>query len=165
LQNSLVQTVLKLTSPGVPDIYQGSERLNLSLMDPDNRRHVDFSEQADADNCTKSDMITKLLHHRREHPRLFCEGDYEALTATGPGTDLTIAFSRSFESDRLLTICTRFPAARERSSPDGTMLPLPNNATLQWLDLITGQHIDATSDGLCVSAATRDLPVAVLIPQ
>lgn len=165
LQNSLVQTVLKLTSPGVPDIYQGSEWLNLSLMDPDNRRRETFCERCDPVNRTKRDVIAKLLEYRRKHPALFSQGEYEPQYASGSGAELIIGFTRVHEAERLLVLCARFPAARERTPIEGAVLPLTDDDTRSWRDVITGHPIEADDRGLCVSAAFRDLPVAVLIPQ
>jgi (1->4)-alpha-D-glucan 1-alpha-D-glucosylmutase len=165
LQNSFVQTVLKLTSPGVPDIYQGSEMLNLSLMDPDNRRRLNFESQADSASQAKRDLITKLLHYRAGHQGLFSLGEYEGLTANGPGADRVIAFARTHETDRILTVCARFPALRERESLEGTTITLPESDPMSWRDIITGNRVNASSDGICVSAVIQDLPVAVLVPE
>jgi (1->4)-alpha-D-glucan 1-alpha-D-glucosylmutase len=71
---SLAQTLLKLTCPGVPDIYQGDEHETLSLVDPDNRRPVDWSRQS----SSKSDLVRRLLALRAEHADAFA-GDYEPL--------------------------------------------------------------------------------------
>ncbi len=116
--NSLVQTVLKLTSPGVPDIYQGSELWDLSMVDPDNRRPVDYrlrqtmleavlaaldSDRAGAirqfaetwqDGRLKLATIATLLRHRQAHGAVFAEGAYEAVTAEGPEADQICAFLR-----------------------------------------------------------------------
>jgi (1->4)-alpha-D-glucan 1-alpha-D-glucosylmutase len=165
LQNSLVQTALKLTSPGVPDIYQGSELLNFSLMDPDNRRRVHFEAQPDAGSRTKRDLITTLLNYRGRHPDLFAMGDYEALTATGPGAEQVVAFGRKYEADRLTVICGRFPASREGGSLEGTILPLPDDGPRAWRDIVMDKVIVTSHEGICVSDAIRDLPIAVLVPE
>ncbi len=165
LQNSFVQTVLKLTSPGVPDIYQGSELLNLSLMDPDNRRPLDFDSQPDWGGRAKRDLIAKILRYRGKHSLLFSTGDYDALAGTGPGSEQVIAFTRKYEAERILIICARYPAARERSSIDGTFVPLTNDDPTSWTDVITGRIVKVSADGICVSALIRDLPVAVLVPE
>src|SRR5690606_6255815 len=95
--NSLAQLVLRLGSPGVPDLYQGSELWNFSLVDPDNRRPVDFAlrrrllrELDDArpeellehwpDGRAKLFTVARALRFRREHPDLLLHGEYEALT-------------------------------------------------------------------------------------
>ena len=101
--NSLAQALLKLTSPGVPDIYQGCELWDHTLVDPDNRRPVDYAvresllaeaetaapaevwpEQADS-GLPKLLLTQRALHLRRRRPECFCAGSgYEPLTATGP---------------------------------------------------------------------------------
>ncbi|MDL2408619.1 malto-oligosyltrehalose synthase [Rhizobium calliandrae] len=91
-RNSLSQLLIKLTAPGIPDIYQGSEGLDFSLVDPDNRRPVDYlSTCAPATTNTavskvaslKRQIIRKVLRYRRNHPVLFLEGDYVPLETEG----------------------------------------------------------------------------------
>ena len=132
--NSLVQTVLKLTSPGVPDIYQGSELWDLSMVDPDNRRPVDYGlrnrvldevlkELADdrpgavrrfaqswPDGRLKLSAIATLLGYRRVQGALFAEGTYEIVTAEGPEADQICAFLRQHDDQQMLTAVVRFPA-------------------------------------------------------
>lgn len=110
--NSLAQTLLKLTAPGVPDIYQGTELWALSLVDPDNRRPVDydFRKSFAARNRTASLMevmehmddgwpklwlIQKVLQFRNQRPELFgSKGEYQPLTVTGTAADHAVAFMR-----------------------------------------------------------------------
>jgi (1->4)-alpha-D-glucan 1-alpha-D-glucosylmutase len=95
--NTLVQTLLRYTLPGVPDLYQGTEFADLSLVDPDNRRAVDYpareaflgSESAPA----KFRLIANLLALRRKHPILFADGDYVPVEVGG--SDRVLAFTRS----------------------------------------------------------------------
>ena len=102
--NSLAQVVLKLTSPGIPDIYQGNELWDFSLVDPDNRRPVDYASRAEIlntmlpmledraddldrqvadllahaiDGRIKMYVTARLLRHRRSHPELFKLGSYQ----------------------------------------------------------------------------------------
>jgi (1->4)-alpha-D-glucan 1-alpha-D-glucosylmutase len=123
LLNALSQTLLKLASPGVPDTYQGTEIWDFSLVDPDNRRPVDYRPRrkmlrglrsaigaADGDLkplcyellARKEDRRIKLyLHHRglecrRAHPGLFSAGEYLPLAATGPKAEHIFAFARRF---------------------------------------------------------------------
>src|SRR5439155_8014855 len=110
--SSLSQLVLKLTVPGVPDIYQGGELWDLSLVDPDNRRPVDWNArcgllEAIGDGCgadlaahrqnggEKLFVTRKLLALRRSHPELLAEGDYQPLEATGRSSEHLSAFMRS----------------------------------------------------------------------
>jgi (1->4)-alpha-D-glucan 1-alpha-D-glucosylmutase len=116
--NSLAQVLLKLTSPGVPDTYQGNELWDFSLVDPDNRRPVDFAKRAklleelkrrEADGLTpliqelldrwedgriKLYLTYKCLNFRRAHPDLFQDGRYVPLAAHGGGKEHVVAFAR-----------------------------------------------------------------------
>ncbi len=96
--NSLAQVALRYTVPGVPDLYQGTEASDLSLVDPDNRRPVDYArlrEVANADTTAKMTMIQRLLRLRREHPAVFATGEYMPIPVTGLRSDRVIAFTRS----------------------------------------------------------------------
>lgn len=131
--NSLSQTMLKLTSPGVPDFYQGSELWDLSMVDPDNRRAVDFALRerrlADAisrpvslrqwqSGSAKQQLIHAVLQYRREHADLFADGHYLPLATHGKLARHVIAFARLLpgqqegESDWQATVvlCTRLAA-------------------------------------------------------
>jgi hypothetical protein len=143
-RNSLVQTALKLTLPGMPDIYQGTELWDLSLVDPDNRRPVDYGqrtrllEEVSAalardragtaaamlegwhDGRLKLALTATLLAHRREHPALYAEGAYEPVAASGPKADHLCAFARGHGEDALLVVAARFPARLEAEPAGGT---------------------------------------------
>jgi (1->4)-alpha-D-glucan 1-alpha-D-glucosylmutase len=115
--NSLVQTALKLTCPGVPDVYQGSELWDLSLVDPDNRRPVDYDLRrrilagdagADGAGAEKLRLVRSLLHLRRSRPELFdTDAGYEPLAVDGPDAERVIAFARAGGALRVIT--SRFP--------------------------------------------------------
>jgi (1->4)-alpha-D-glucan 1-alpha-D-glucosylmutase len=109
--NSLSQITLKATMPGIPDFYQGTEFWELSLVDPDNRRPVDFAERASVLASTESPDWNALTQHwpdghiklawtrhllklRTEHAETFALGDYEPLEVSGPHRDHVIAFAR-----------------------------------------------------------------------
>ena len=101
LANSLAQVALRCLSPGFPDCYQGTELLDLSLVDPDNRRPVDYAERErllaapdDSPGSTKLALLRRLLELRRRHPGLFADGDYRPLTATGERAGHVVAFRR-----------------------------------------------------------------------
>jgi (1->4)-alpha-D-glucan 1-alpha-D-glucosylmutase len=130
--NSLSQTLIKITSPGVPDFYQGSELWDLSLVDPDNRRSVDFDTRASylediraregedlpkliadltrsmEDGRVKLFLIHRALKARRERKGLFGEGDYTKMETAGEFQDYLVAFARSRGDIRALTIVPRF---------------------------------------------------------
>ncbi|WP_230480532.1 malto-oligosyltrehalose synthase [Sphingomonas sp. Leaf21] len=105
--NSLVQVALRYTVPGIPDCYQGTEFEDLSLVDPDNRRPVDYAAReaglADRNNA-KQALIADLLRLRREMPELFTIGTYRSLTITGHGRDRAIAFERRHDATSLVCV-------------------------------------------------------------
>jgi len=120
--NSLSQTLIKLTAPGIPDIYQGMELWDLSLVDPDNRRPVDYElrrrlllelDHLDVEKIrSRSDeglpklwVTRQALALRRERPATF-GGSYRALATTGAKSLHVIAFQRG---DDVITIATRWP--------------------------------------------------------
>jgi (1->4)-alpha-D-glucan 1-alpha-D-glucosylmutase len=136
--NSLVQTTLKLTAPGVPDLYQGTELWDLSLVDPDNRRPVAFAERAAflneiAASATRSPdglsamvdrlreawpdgriklyVIAQLLALRREIPQIFLKAEYRPLTVEGAQSDRVCAFLRSAEGQIAIVAVGRLFAA------------------------------------------------------
>lgn len=123
--NSLVQTALKLTVPGVPDIYQGTERSALTLVDPDNRRPVDYEaaaqllsavEQTDRPkvdddiDALKLRVTWTLLQTRRRDPELFERGDYQALDVTGDRSEHLFAFARTLDERSLIVVVPRWSA-------------------------------------------------------
>jgi (1->4)-alpha-D-glucan 1-alpha-D-glucosylmutase len=98
--NGLAQVALRYTVPGVPDLYQGTETIDLSLVDPDNRRPVDYvaREKVLANAADpKVALIATLLGLRRQHPTLFAEGTYEPIAVIGMRADHVIAFSRAHD--------------------------------------------------------------------
>jgi (1->4)-alpha-D-glucan 1-alpha-D-glucosylmutase len=103
-QNSLAQVVLRYTVPGVPDLYQGTEIADLSLVDPDNRRPVDYAVLRDtlwAGGAPKMRSIKHLLDLRRKHPALFSNGSYAPIAVTGERRDHVMAFQREHEGATL----------------------------------------------------------------
>ena len=132
--NSVAQTLIKLTVPGVPDIYQGNELWRFDLVDPDNRRPVDYATresvlreiraseelsgdhlQMDArelsdnleDGRIKIYTIWKALGLRRSQPDLFTQGDYAALYAEGSRANHVISYTRSFGDSLLIVVVPR----------------------------------------------------------
>ncbi len=185
-QNSLVQTVLKLTIPGVPDIYQGCELWDFSMVDPDNRRPVDFAARSAAlddvgaamaghpaaalaayaetwrDGRLKLAVTARLLALRRDHAALFADGSYEPVAAGGPGGDAVCAFRRQAGGDEVLVAVARFPGRRDGMGFDAeTALALPAG---RWVDALTGRRFDG---GAPTPARTLfdGLPAAVLVRQ
>ena len=182
MANALAQVVLKLTAPGVPDIYQGNESWDFSLVDPDNRRPVDHPAlQARAADLTDADLAElfsqwatgdiklavtqRLLAFRREHPDLFATGAYSPVTFDGPRSEHLLGFLRQTETDRLLVLVTRFPSrlpwppvgdawSETRISSD-----LPPTS---WRDVLTGASIDLPVSPAALSRSFVTLPFAVL---
>lgn len=126
--NGLAQTLLRLTTPGVPDLYQGCDLWDFSLVDPDNRRPVDFGlrhallEHAgsfDASAATwrtgqvKLDLIRRILSFRARYPDLFAKGHYQPLEVEGADRDHAIAFLRQHDGFSLLVVAPRLPLGME----------------------------------------------------
>jgi (1->4)-alpha-D-glucan 1-alpha-D-glucosylmutase len=103
----LAQVALRLTVPGVPDTYQGTEQGDLSLVDPDNRRPVDYAAAAatlaEGGNA-KQALVAELLALRRAHPALFADGDYRPLPVTGDRAPHVLAFERRHADTRLICV-------------------------------------------------------------
>jgi len=180
--NSLGAKLVQLTMPGVPDVYQGCETAALSLVDPDNRRDVDFARlhgdltelDADLEPTLRGDFATDLecfsktkllvtsraLRLRRARAGWFAEG-YEPLAATGPAAEHAVAFRRG----AAVTVATRLPVGlRRRGGWQDTTLPLPVPPSGgAWVDLLTGT-VHRGPD-LSMTAATSRLPVALLVPE
>ena len=132
--NSLAQALLKMTVPGIPDIYQGTERWDFSLVDPDNRRLVDYEirrnilaelrQQTEAEGQNKAVLAKELflagedgriklyltyrvLNFRREHADLFAKGEYLALQTQGEKQEHVCAFSRNLEGEEIIVVVPR----------------------------------------------------------
>lgn len=119
--NSLAQAVLRCTVPGVPDLYQGCEYWDFSLVDPDNRRPVDFARREatledDFDlidwrsGVLKQTLIRQMLFARKTHPALFAKGSYEPLSFSEGHADRLIGFVRRWQDQALLVIVPRLIA-------------------------------------------------------
>ncbi len=164
--NALAAKLLSLTVPGVPDVYQGSELWEQSLVDPDNRRPVDFALRrrllAEAgpvcpdgpadDGRAKLHVVRTALRLRRERPDLFDR--YEPLRATGAAAGHLLAFDRG----GAVTVVTRLPLGLERAGGwRDTRLELPPG---QWRDLLTDRPASPEAGTLL-----GDLPVALLVRE
>lgn len=169
--NSLAQTLIKLTAPGVPDIYQGCELWDLSLVDPDNRRAVDFelrqrlmpeAKLFSPENIWKhrSEGLPKLrvIHHvlalRARRPELFT-GSYEALTAQGIRAEHLVSFRRG---EKLITIVPRFLKKLKNDWQD-TQLALPPG---NWHHEFTGEQFNGT---IQPGSLFQKFPVALLVQK
>ncbi len=166
--NGLAQTLLKLTVPGVPDIYQGAEFWDLSMVDPDNRRPVDFRRRfaaltADAspvalaacwrDARVKQAVIRRALALRREVPELFARGEYRPLEVSGPLAAHVVAYLRS-RGDALCVVVVPRLAGRLLGLPDaadGMAIMIPadvwNSTTIHLPEDVIGRGLrDRISD-------------------
>ncbi|AXT85532.1 malto-oligosyltrehalose synthase [Aeromicrobium sp. A1-2] len=166
--NSLSQKLVQVAGPGVPDVYQGTELWDFSLVDPDNRRPVDldlrrellsrFDEglvpELDASGAVKMLLVRRALTLRRDRPELFI--GYRGLVAGGAAAEHVLAFSRS---DDLVAVATRLPVGLERRGGWGdTTLVLADG---EWTDVLTGASVDGGA--VSVSALLRRYPIALLV--
>lgn len=172
--NALAAKLLGLTIPGVPDLYQGSELWELSLVDPDNRRPVDFTHRAallgevrsgqrparptstDDDGRAKLLLCHLALTTRRDHPEWFTS--YTPLAATGVAADHLLAFDRG----GAITVATRLPVGLAAAGGwRDTVLALPDG---DWRDLLTGRTVPTDDGGVVrVAELLADQPVALLV--
>jgi (1->4)-alpha-D-glucan 1-alpha-D-glucosylmutase len=169
--NSLAQQLLKLTSPGVPDVYQGTEVWDLSLVDPDNRRPVDYDRRRrlleelpgltpgeimarSDDGLPKLWVTTQALHLRRRRPELFgAEGGYTPVEARGDERSHVVAFVRGGAA---MTVVPRLLLAMEGEWGD-TTVEVPDGA---WRNLLTGEQV--SSGETSAASLLSEFPVALL---
>jgi (1->4)-alpha-D-glucan 1-alpha-D-glucosylmutase len=183
--NALAQTLLKLASPGVPDIYQGNEIWDFSLVDPDNRRPVDYvrrkklldaltgaapEELLDnwSDGRIKLFLTHRLLTFRRQNAELFQRGSYEPLSLTGAFADCCVAFARGAGGRTIVVLAPRL-SSRVGFPPIGqawreTAVRLPSGFS-GGRDLFTGETVSAQNGALPLASAFARLPFAVLIAR
>ena len=182
--NSLTQTLLKLTSPGVPDIYQGTEIWDYSLVDPDNRRPVDYDlrrqmlkslstatpgelMQTWPNGRIKLFLINQILRFRRGHADLFARGEYLPLHASGTFAECCISFIRRLDDDWIAVIAPRL-SSRIGFPPIGeawqdTAIQLPETFSVKDAhDLFTCQPIRHDERQVAVRDVFSVLPFAVI---
>ncbi len=181
LINSLSQALVKLTAPGIPDIYQGSERIDLSLVDPDNRRG--FSPRGslsqlpqaptigDFEDCKQSLISIGLNYRRGRGADCLAGGEYRAVRVEGPGARHAAAFMRRSRDGFALTVVPRLVFGQ---TPDGRLSIRPElwrNTFLAWpegcqfkpmCNLLTG-GVTEPRPLLAVADVLRDFPVALLV--
>ncbi len=154
--NSLALKLLALTIPGVPDVYQGSEVEERSLVDPDNRRPVDFDGAAVslADGSVEKQRLTQVvLRLRRDRPELF--SGYTPLTAEGTAAEHVLAFDRG----GLITVVTRLPIGLEAKGGWGdTTIELPERS---WRSVLSG--FDKLNQRLAEAGERRSVAVGELL--
>jgi len=187
--NALTQTLIKLAAPGVPDVYQGTELWDFSLVDPDNRRPVDFQQISDLVGTIDQRSVPAILHEwrsgaiklhllkaglrlRRQRPALFGAGAYRPLDVTGDHCRRVVAFARVLGEEVAVAVAPRLtldlldgvdvpivPPARW----GGTSVMLPAAlASRHWVDVCTGEHVDAGAE-VALAAILHICPVSLML--
>ncbi|CAO3431719.1 malto-oligosyltrehalose synthase [Azospirillum doebereinerae] len=182
--NGLSQALLKLTSPGVPDIYQGCELWNLSLVDPDNRLPVDYGvrrrllEEVDGaleqgtvpslldrwtDGAVKLAVTRAALALRAEKPDVFVSGECLPLEVTGEKAEHVVAFARKAGDDTVLVAVPRLVGGLGETPDWGnTAIPLPRGE--RWRNALTGESVEG-GDAVSAAALFQRFPVALLVRE
>jgi (1->4)-alpha-D-glucan 1-alpha-D-glucosylmutase len=176
---------LRLASPGIPDLYQGTEFWDFSLVDPDNRRPVDYAAREQAISCAppmiagvdgwtrgelKQAVIRRALDVRAREAGLFAQGEYLPLAVGGVRSTHVIAFLRRHQQRAAMTIATRLPAHITHSEEPfvppqiwkDTVVILPDGSNGRWRDALTGNELASQSGRLRLADALSRLPVALL---
>ncbi len=182
--NSLAQTLLKLTSPGVPDVYQGNEIWDYSLVDPDNRRRVDYNRRREMletlstatphellqtwpDGRIKMFLTQRVLRFHREHADLFQHGEYLPLRASGTFAECCVSFTRQLADKWIVVIVPRlssrvgFPPIGEAWKDTAIQLPeaLP---VAQAHDLFTCRPVPLQDRQVKLADPLSIVPFAVI---
>ena len=186
--NALARTLVHLTAPGTPDVYQGDELWNLALVDPDNRRPVDYAARArllDAlaaggghaaagapteSGALKLHVVHAALAARRADPALFAGGAYLPLAATGPAAHHLFAVARLHEGRAALTIVPRLTlrlaagGAAAGVGPDTRVALPPELAGFAGRDALTGRPFQAADGALAAEGGVlAPLPLLLLV--
>ena len=184
---TLTQTLIKLTAPGIPDIYQGCELWDLSFVDPDNRRPVDYEKRMEflfqlvireekgkdavleylrdgrQAGIEKLFVIWKTLNFRKANPELFTEGEYIPLETTGE--EIRAAAYARHRHDKWALIVFQFGLVRHDADVDETrteqFVVLPDEGPDRWTNLFTGE-IHVSNNQLSLHEIFRNFPVALL---
>jgi (1->4)-alpha-D-glucan 1-alpha-D-glucosylmutase len=179
--NSLSQITIKFTAPGVSDVYQGTELWDDSLVDPDNRRPVDYAKRREmlrqvenvppgdlmrcwADGRIKLRLTQRLLHLRRDNAVLFREGSYERINFGGVFADCAIGFARRRDGRAIVVIVPRlssrvgFPPVGERWQDTHAILP---SGLFDLRDVFSDREVRIENSGLKLSEAMSQLPFGI----
>jgi (1->4)-alpha-D-glucan 1-alpha-D-glucosylmutase len=184
--NALSRLFVHLTAPGTPDIYQGDELWNFVLVDPDNRRPVDYAARQSAldslesakrfnsvdpfDSRTKLTLIQRILQARRTHPALFASGNYQPLVATGERASHVVAYLRSHEDQHAICMAPRLLCELEVSRDFGawwgdTAVQLPVASVggkRSWVSIVDGERLEVAGP-LPLRSTASQFPGAVLL--
>jgi (1->4)-alpha-D-glucan 1-alpha-D-glucosylmutase len=179
--NSLSQLLIKVAAPGLPDFYRGEVQWDFSLVDPDNRRPVEFAPLTDfnwkprdlldtwPDGRVKVFLTEKLLGYRAGNHELFTSGAYRAISATGKRGQNVFAFARAADS-WCIAVAPRFatqlsvtvrPPIGIRAWLDSALV-LPEDAPRKWKNVLTGQTVMARDGEIPMSRVLEHFPVALL---
>lgn len=184
--NSLSQLILKMMSPGVPDIYQGNEIWDFSLVDPDNRHSIDydirqslfksiipFLEKPNIDHLQqliqnpkdgriKLYITSLLLKLRQSMPEVFSDGEYIPLEVEGERKNQVIAFARAHQNQVIIVIVTRFFFALGKNSYwKNTLVKLPKNKN-SGRNILTNEKIDTSKGEINLENTLTPIPFAIL---
>ncbi|PMR73225.1 malto-oligosyltrehalose synthase [Billgrantia endophytica] len=183
--NGLVQTALRLTVPGIPDLYQGCEFWDYSLVDPDNRRPVDhdarqatLDEQREPmealtnwrDGAVKQLLIARLLALRCSHRDLFMHGDYRELPLAGEQAERLVAFLRQHAGQQLLVVVPRLAtgllagAKRPQVPPaqwGNTRLSISDEPNCIWQSMLSGTTLRVTHESIPAGELLSEFPVGI----
>jgi (1->4)-alpha-D-glucan 1-alpha-D-glucosylmutase len=182
--SSLSQLVFKCTAPGLPDIYQGCELWDHSLVDPDNRRIVDYALRANMlaecgndpaaaraswlDGRVKLFVTWKLLRLRAERRATFLDGPYTPLEVSGALSEHVIAFARTdviVIAPRLVRRLVRTDGPIPQLAFGDESIALPPDSPARWRDIFTETSVDVLDGRISVSAVLGAFPVSVLVPD
>jgi (1->4)-alpha-D-glucan 1-alpha-D-glucosylmutase len=189
---SLAQAMIKITAPGIPDIYQGGELWDLSYVDPDNRRPVDYKMRVDLFNrmrgkegdskellqflwqhrevgAQKMFTIYKSLQYRKQNPDVFLYGDYLPVDVEGTGNH-AMAFARRWKDNWVIVtvpvgIAKKIGSDKKicKESFEDSRLLLPNSAPAEWINEFSKTTV-SSKGGLKLADIFADFPVALLRP-
>jgi malto-oligosyltrehalose synthase len=177
--NGLAQTLLKLTVPGVPDFYQGTEFWDQSLVDPDNRRPVDFTRRIDAlraneqpcvlakhwrNGRVKQAVIHRALALRRARPDVFAHGAYRPLHVAGALASHVVAFLRWHGDAHCLIVVPRLPV-RLLDGSDSIMIPADvwKTTVLCLSEALVGQTIRNVITDACIVPRDRSVSLGSIL--
>jgi (1->4)-alpha-D-glucan 1-alpha-D-glucosylmutase len=185
--NSLTQCLLRVTVPGLPDLYQGTEFWDFSLVDPDNRAPVDYDQRQVAfavepnaadlidnwrDGRIKQWLIAQTLQLRAAHPQLFAHGRYLPLTVGGAYADRIIAFAREQDNQWLLVLAPRLtvPLLGDSAKPhisadhwEDTYVQLPAELAQRQLHGLFFSSAQFNDNRLLLKDALKNFPLNLYV--
>ncbi|WP_316795705.1 malto-oligosyltrehalose synthase [Pedobacter agri] len=183
--NSLSQLVLKFACPGIPDVYQGTELWDLSLVDPDNRRPVDYEKRnqfIDEELSLKKLwaerysgkiklwLTRKLIDFRKKNSDVFATGEYIPLKVKGAYQSNILAFARKYKNEYIIIALPvalasiSKPEEKENFNWLDTQIILPGKFPSSWRNMITEKDDvkDILNDGILVSQIFGELPIGII---